>query len=84
MQRCSIVVNAGGLNGIIGFITAQGRTSPKDQSGFVFKDCGVFGTGFTFLGRPWRDYARVLFYNCSMSNVVVSPGWAAWNFIGRE
>ncbi|MCD7454890.1 hypothetical protein HAX54_026421 [Datura stramonium] len=83
-ERCSIALNAGPLDGIIGFITAQGRISPNDPSGFVFKDCGIFGTGLTFLGRPWREYARVLFYNCSMSNVVVSPGWAAWNFIGRE
>ncbi|XP_059316055.1 probable pectinesterase 29 [Lycium ferocissimum] len=83
-ERCSIAVNAGAVNGLIGFITAQGRTDPNDQSGFVFKDCGVFGTGLTFLGRPWRQYARVLFYNSSMSDVVVQQGWAAWNFIGRE
>ncbi|KAK4372792.1 hypothetical protein RND71_008176 [Anisodus tanguticus] len=83
-ERCSISVNAGIINGLIGFITAQGRTKPNDPSGFVFKDCGVFGTGLTFLGRPWREYARVLFYNCLMSDVVVQQGWAAWNFIGRE
>ncbi|KAK4717095.1 hypothetical protein R3W88_015433 [Solanum pinnatisectum] len=82
-ERCALVVNAGRLNGP-GFITAQGRTSQHDQSGFVFKNCEVFGNGFTYLGRPWRDYARVLFYNCSMSNVVVSPGWYAWNSSGRE
>lgn len=84
MQGCSLVVNAGELDGILGFITAQGRTSPNEQSGFVFKDCGVFGTGLTFLGRPWRDYARVIFYDCSMSNIVDSLGWDAWNFVGRE
>ncbi|CAN4107157.1 unnamed protein product [Withania somnifera] len=83
-ERCSIAVNGGELNGIVGFITAQGRTSLNDQSGFVFKDCGVFGNGLAYLGRPWREYARVLFYNCSMSNVVVSDGWSAWNLIGRE
>ncbi|KAM3268166.1 putative pectinesterase 29 [Capsicum chacoense] len=83
-ERCIISVNAGVLNGIIGSITAQGRTSLNDQSGFVFKDSAIFGNGLTLLGRPWRAYARVLFYNCSMSNIVVPQGWSAWNFIGHE
>nr|XP_025886781.1 probable pectinesterase 29 [Solanum lycopersicum] len=83
MQRCALVVNAGTLSGP-GSITAQGRQSQYDQSGFVFKNCEVYGTGSTYLGRPWRDYARVLFYNCSMSNVVVSPGWDVWNLSGKE
>ncbi|XP_009796005.1 putative pectinesterase 29 [Nicotiana tabacum] len=83
-ERCTISTNAGGLDGLIGYITAQGRISPNDESGFVFKDSAVFGTGLTFLGRPWRDYARVLFYNTTMTNIIVPEGWAAWSFVGRE
>ncbi|KAK4425282.1 putative pectinesterase 29 [Sesamum alatum] len=77
-EKCSISVVAGTLNGAAGYITAQGRSSANDTNGFVFKECNIFGNGKTFLGRPWRDYARVLFYNSSMSDIVVPQGWDPW------
>lgn len=70
--------------GLAGYITAQGRTSHTDSNGFVFKECNVFGNGSTFLGRPWREFSRVLFYNTSFSNIIVPQGWSAWNFAGQE
>lgn len=84
MQNCIISVNAGALDGLVGYITAQGRSNPNDTSGFVFKNCNIIGNGQTFLGRPWRDYARVIFYDCSMSNVITPQGWDAWNYVGKE
>ncbi|MED6194079.1 hypothetical protein PIB30_025328, partial [Stylosanthes scabra] len=84
-ERCSISVIGGALEaGFVGYITAQGRTNPNDSNGFVFKNCNVFGNGTTFLGRPWRPYARVLFYNTSMSNVVQPSGWEPWKFFQHE
>ncbi|KAL6627763.1 hypothetical protein ACP70R_031489 [Stipagrostis hirtigluma subsp. patula] len=67
-----------------GFITAQGRSSEADTSGFVFKDCTVGGVTPAYLGRAWRAYARVIFYRTAMSGVVVSQGWDAWNYKGKE
>lgn len=84
-QGCDITVLGGALEeGVPGFITAQGRTNPNDENGFVFKECNVYGSGITFLGRPWRGYSRVFFYNSYFSNVVVPQGWTAWNFAGHE
>ncbi|KAJ7955591.1 Pectinesterase [Quillaja saponaria] len=74
-ERCSISVNGNELGSLAGFITAQGRTNPNDGNGFVFKDCHVFGTGSAYLGRPWRDYARVLFYKSNFSSIVQPEGW---------
>ncbi|KZV45385.1 putative pectinesterase 29-like [Dorcoceras hygrometricum] len=65
-ERCTISVTARALNGAPGYITAQGRSSPTEPNGFVFKDCNIVGHGKTYLGRPWRDFARVVFYNTSM------------------
>ncbi|MED6120907.1 putative pectinesterase 29 [Stylosanthes scabra] len=80
-EGCSISVIGASLgHGNVGFITAQGRTNPNDANGFVFKNCRVFGNGATFLGRPWRGYARVLFYNTSMSNIILPTGWDPWSF----
>lgn len=85
MQECSISVIASALGqGIAGFITAQGRTGENDANGFVFKNCNVYGDGTTYLGRPWRAYARVLFYNTNMSDIVVPTGWAPWYFADHE
>ncbi|XP_062200351.1 probable pectinesterase 29 [Phragmites australis] len=67
-----------------GFITAHGRCSEADTSGFVFKGCAVGGVTPAYLGRAWRGYARVIFYQTAMSGVVVRQGWDAWNYKGRE
>ncbi|XP_004498727.3 probable pectinesterase 29 [Cicer arietinum] len=84
-EESYIVVTAAALGpGISGIITAQGRTSPEDANGFIFKQCQIYGDGTTFLGRPWRAYARVLFYECSMTNIIEPAGWQPWNFVGHE
>lgn len=36
-------------------------------------------TGAYYLGRPWREYARVVFQRTSMSGVVNPAGWRVWN-----
>lgn len=84
MQRCTISVSAGALNGLVGFITAQGRSNPADANGFVFKECNVIGTGKVFLGRPWRDFARVLYFNSTLSDVITPQGWDVWGSVHRE
>ncbi|CAL0318590.1 unnamed protein product [Lupinus luteus] len=84
-RRCSINVIAGALGaGFSGFITAQGRINSTGSDGFVFNNCHVFGNGTTYLGRPWRNYSRVLFYNTNMSNIVQPLGWDPWSFAGYE
>ncbi|XP_047160018.1 probable pectinesterase 29 [Vigna umbellata] len=84
-ERCSISVIGGALDpGLPGFITAQGRTHSQDENGFVFIDSHVFGNGTTYLGRPWRSHARVLFYKTNFSNVIQPAGWDAWKFAPNE
>ncbi|KAG6393047.1 hypothetical protein SASPL_147277 [Salvia splendens] len=83
-EGCTISVDAGALKGSQGYITAQGRQNLGDTNGFVFKQCNIVGSGHAFLGRPWRNYARVLFYDTQMSDVVVPPGWYIWNSAGHE
>lgn len=74
-------VIAGSLGpGLPGYITAQSRQNANHPNGFVFKDCNVVGNGTAFLGRPWGGFARVLFYNSTLTNVVVPEGWNPWSF----
>ncbi|CAH2057643.1 unnamed protein product, partial [Thlaspi arvense] len=67
-----------------GTITAQGRESPEDNGGFVFKGCTITGNGKTLLGRAWKPYARVIFYSSTFSDVVLPIGWDAWTAKGQE
>ncbi|CAA7055137.1 unnamed protein product [Microthlaspi erraticum] len=69
---------------LAGFITAQGRESEHDTSGFVFNNCVIEGDGKAFLGRAYRGYSRVVFYGTTMSSVVVPEGWNAWHYKGHE
>ncbi|XP_021283279.1 probable pectinesterase 29 [Herrania umbratica] len=84
-QRCILNATASLLGrGRTAYITAQARDSTTDDSGFVFKYCSVFGTGPAYLGRAFRQYARVLFYQTQMANIIVPEGWSAWNNVGKE
>ncbi|KAF5752481.1 hypothetical protein HS088_TW01G00392 [Tripterygium wilfordii] len=84
-ENCEIEVLGSELEpGLQGYITAQGRSNPNDPNGFVFKECIITGSGSAYLGRPWRDYARVLFYNSNLTNIIHPQGWDAWNSAGHE
>jgi pectinesterase len=68
-----------------GYITAA--STPVDQPyGFVFSHCRITGESpavKTYLGRPWRDFANVIFLNTKMSDVVRPEGWNNWNSTDR-
>jgi len=69
-----------------GTITAQGRTSSSTDGYYVFDKAKVFlgngaasGTkGTVYLGRPWGDYARVVFQNSNLENIITGAGWEVW------
>ncbi|XP_078442032.1 putative pectinesterase 29 [Wolffia australiana] len=61
-----------------GWITAHGRNSANDTSGYVFKNCNITGTGKTHLGRPWGPLSTVIYYESFMADIVVPQGWEAW------
>ncbi|KAJ0080623.1 hypothetical protein Patl1_22429 [Pistacia atlantica] len=86
-ERC-VVNYTGGLifpgESVAGYITAQARESSNETTGFIFRRGIVTGSGQAYLGRAYRPYSRVLFFNTWFSPVVTSPGWDAWNFQGQE
>jgi len=69
-----------------GYITAA--STPTEQPfGFVFSHCKITGETEevqTYLGRPWRDFASVIFLNTEMSGVVRPVGWYNWDKPARE
>jgi pectinesterase len=69
-------------------ITAQGREEHGGSSGFVFQNCSITSSPApqeglagiqTFLGRPWKHHARVVFMACSIDSIIHADGWVSWN-----
>lgn len=61
--------------------TAQSRASAQEDSGYVFDHCRLTAEPAAknvSLGRPWRDYARVVFLNTRMDAQVMPEGWREW------
>jgi polygalacturonase len=65
-----------------GFITAQGKSYPGEDSGYVFHNCRLTsypGVGNVYLGRPWRPFATVIFLNTEMGAHIQPQGWREWH-----
>jgi pectin methylesterase-like acyl-CoA thioesterase len=64
-----------------GYITAQGKSSAGQDSGFVFERCKLTaapGVANVWLGRPWRLYANVIFMDTEMGAHIEAAGWREW------
>ncbi|KAJ0028004.1 hypothetical protein Pint_36628 [Pistacia integerrima] len=59
---------------INGAVTAHGRTSKDENTGFAFVNCSVGGTGRIWLGRAWRPFSRVVFALSSMTDIIAPGG----------
>ncbi|KAM0196201.1 hypothetical protein ACHAPI_005928 [Fusarium lateritium] len=80
-HQCYIASNTAGA-----YITAQNRKSLSWAGGFIFDTCKVtytdsYGSSFgsTSLGRPWSQYALVVFMNSFLDKHISSAGWSAWS-----
>jgi pectin methylesterase-like acyl-CoA thioesterase len=65
-----------------GYLTAQSRQKPEEDSGYVFDHCNTSadpGVSNVFLGRPWRDHATVIFLNTRMGAHIAPAGWSPWH-----
>ncbi|KAF8390879.1 hypothetical protein HHK36_023178 [Tetracentron sinense] len=75
---------AAGLKVINGAVTAHGRASKDENTGFVFVNCTVGGTGRIWLGRAWRPFSRVIFAYSTMSDIIAPEGWNDFNDVTRD
>lgn len=69
-----------------GCITASGRDSSDSDSYYVITDSTVttasgadVSEGDVYLGRPWREYARVVYQRTVLPDIINSAGWRVWN-----
>jgi len=66
-----------------GYVTAQAKHYPEEDSGFVFNHCKLTAdpdvTNSVYLGRPWRPYATVVYLNTEMDDKIDPAGWREWH-----
>ena len=77
-ENCEIRSNAHSE----GFITAQGKSYPSEDSGYVFHRCRLTadpGVSNVFLGRPWRPYASVVYLDTEMGAHIEPAAWREWH-----
>ncbi|CAA0823299.1 Probable pectinesterase/pectinesterase inhibitor 51 [Striga hermonthica] len=73
-------------------VTAHARIDPGQSTGFVFRNCVINGTDAymrlyhakpgvhkNFLGRPWKEYSRTVFINCTLEALIAPDGWMPWD-----
>ncbi|KAL8094006.1 putative pectinesterase 53 isoform X1 [Apium graveolens] len=68
----------------LGALTAQGRGSLLEDTGFSFLKCKVTGSGALYLGRAWGPFSRVVFAYTYMDNIIIPKGWYNWGDPSRE
>lgn len=85
-QNCQIFARKpeGGMN----TITAQGRACPTQNTGYSFQNCRllpaddlepIMHSVHTYLGRPWRMYARVVFIESFLDQHIDPEGYLSWH-----
>jgi len=63
-------------------LTAQSKHFPAEDSGYYFLHCRITGEDNgdrVILGRPWRDYSTVVFYDTYIQKPLAPEGWSDWN-----
>lgn len=87
-ENCTIISIAKpvtpGAKVINGVVTAHGRSLSDDNTGFSFVNCSIGGTGRIWLGRAWRPFARVIYANTYMTDIIASEGWNDFNSPDRD
>lgn len=62
-------------------LTAQSKHFPAEDSGYTFLHCRITGANNgnkVVLGRPWRTYSTVLFYDTDIEQTISADGWSEW------
>lgn len=69
-----------------GYVTAP--STPKGQEyGYIFYQCKFLSNGpdkTVYLGRPWRNYGKVVLIDCVLGPHIKDEGWYDWNKVEAQ
>ena len=71
----------------LSFVAAPAH-SLAQENGFTFIDCNFAGggakNGSVYLARPWRDFGKCAFINCTLGKHIKSGLFDKWNDTARD
>ncbi|KAF0890798.1 hypothetical protein E2562_004283 [Oryza meyeriana var. granulata] len=85
-QNCLMTVRKP-MDNQANMVTAQGRTDPNMPTGIVLQGCRIVPEQALFpvrlqiasyLGRPWKEYARTVVMESVIGDLIKPEGWAEW------
>lgn len=81
-EECTIESISHGDEPVQGYVTAA--STPEGQEfGYIFEKCSFIssecGEGTCYLARPWRDYAKTIFIDCTIGKHICQEGFHDWN-----
>lgn len=68
------------------YITAA-STPESIPYGYLFLESTLTadeGVDAVYLGRPWRDHAKVVFMQCDLGSHILPEGWSNWSGTDRD
>lgn len=86
LQNCKIVAKKP-LKSQKNMVTAQGRTDPNQNTGISIHGCEIVPSedlqpvqiSFpSYLGRPWKEFARVVVMQSYIADHIDPAGWYIW------
>lgn len=69
-----------------GYVTAA-STPEGQEHGYIFQECfltAADGVSAVYLGRPWREFAKIDFIACRMGSHIHPLGWDNWGKSANE
>ena len=88
-DACDLVWKGYSSGSTGGYITAA-RDDNNDDTGYLFSNCNVKKGSLTvssgYLGRPWRDTAKVMFVNTTLQSAdcIKAEGWYSMSGVQPE
>ncbi|XP_021806187.1 putative pectinesterase/pectinesterase inhibitor 28 [Prunus avium] len=85
-QNCKMLVRKPGDSQSC-MVTAQGRTDKNEITAIVLQNCTITGEpeymavkdkNKAYLGRPWKDFARVVVMHSQIDEAIQPEGWIEW------
>jgi pectin methylesterase-like acyl-CoA thioesterase len=85
-QGCNIIAKVP-MAGQYNVITAQSRDDPNEETGISIQNCSIVASEDlssnsvaikTYLGRPWKNYARTVYIESFIDGLVDPAGWTEW------
>ncbi|CAL8080567.1 unnamed protein product [Prunus armeniaca] len=85
-QNCKMLVRKPGDSQSC-MVTAQGRTDKNEITAIVLQNCTITGEpeymavkdkNKAYLGRPWKDFARVVVMQSQIDEAIQPEGWTEW------